>query len=88
MFTFITKTIWTPIKVKSPVRLWMKIREGARTSDVDKAGIIHELSIDVVHGHMTHEEHESDPRHPWSLHVQSDEISSSGADEDCTDTGP
>ena len=58
------------------------------TSDVYNAGVIDELPRDMTDGHMTHQEHESDPWHERAIDITSNEVGPSRANQDGSDARP
>ena len=56
--------------------------------DVDQASVVDELAVDVVDGHVAHEEDEADPWHKRAVDVFGNGVCSSRADQDSADACP
>lgn len=58
------------------------------SSDVHRAGIIENLPMYMIHGHVPHEKEEANPWHQWPVDVKGDDICAYRADKEGSDTRP
>ena len=91
--TFMTSTICTPASSQPETPSGSKLRPTSTrrttpTSDVYNARIIDELPGNMIDGHVTHQEHESNPWHERAIDITSDEVGPSRADQDRSDARP
>ena len=56
--------------------------------DVDNAPVVDELAVNVVDGHVAHEEDEADPWHEGAMNVFGNGVCPNGADQDSADASP
>lgn len=88
-----TSTICTPASFQHQTRPGSKLRPMSTTrttptSDVYNARVIDELPRDMTDGHVTHQEHKSNPWHERTIDITSDEVGPSRANQDCSDARP
>lgn len=51
------------------------------TSDIDRAGVIENLSVDMAYRHMAHEENKADPGHQRTVQIVDDSVGPRSAEQ-------
>ena len=63
---------------------WLRLH----TRDINNAGIIHNLSVDMIHGHVSHQKNKTHPWHIWPFDVGSNGVCDAAANSYRADTIP